>query len=79
MKNAVSTMRKVAISELKKKGVFTIHGICSIRVVHRKGRDAGKLQLFGQLVDVKARSPHKKRMVKSTRCIQDSVCKEMND
>ena len=79
LKNAVSTMRKVAISELEKKGAFTIHGICSIRVVHRKGRDAGRLQLFGQPVDVKARPPHKKLLVKSARCLQDSVCKEMNN
>ena len=41
LKNALSTMRKIAVCQLKKKGEFTLHGICSIRVVHRKGRGAG--------------------------------------
>ena len=78
LKNALSTMRKITVSQLKKKGEFTIHGICSIRVVHRKGRDAGKMQLFGQPIDVKARPPHKKLVLKTARCLQDSVCKEIN-
>lgn len=78
LKLALSNIRKVAVSQLKQKGSFTLHGLCTIRVMHMQGRDAGKVQLFGQEVDVKARKPCKRLQAKSTRCLKESVCKETN-
>ena len=40
--------------------------------------EAGKVKLFGQPVDVKARPPHKKLLAKVTRCLTDSVVQETN-
>jgi len=78
MKHALSDMRKIAVAQLKQKGSFTLPGICSLRVLAKPGRDAGKTRLFGKLVDAKARPPYKKVYAKSTRCLADSVVKETN-
>jgi hypothetical protein len=78
MKYALSGMRKIAVAQLKQKGSFTVPGICSLRVLAKPGRDAGKGRLFGKPVDVKARPPYKRVLAKSTRCFADSVVKEIN-
>ena len=78
LKGAVQNMRKIAVTQLKQKGTFKLHGICEMRVRHVKGRDAGSSKLFGKAIEVKARPAHKKVIVKVTKCLADNVVREAN-
>jgi hypothetical protein len=78
LKDAVQNMRKIAVTQLKQKGTFKLHGICEMRVRHVKGRDAGASKLFGKAIEVKARPAHKKVIVKVTKCLADNVVREAN-
>ena len=78
LKQAVQHLRKIAITELKKKDVFKIHGLCEMRVRHIKGRVATKSTCFGKDIEMKAKPPRKRVYAKVVKDLSDCVVKEMN-
>merc|ERR1711937_1085727 len=45
----------VATAEVKKNGIFTLPGLCRIKTRVRPATKAGKKEMFGKVVEVKAR------------------------
>ena len=71
-------LRKIAISDLKKKEVFKIHGLCEMRVRHLKGRPPKKSTCFGKDIEMKAKPPRKRVYAKVVKDLSDCVVKEVN-
>ena len=69
---------RIAITELKKKDVFKIHGLCEMRVRHLKGRVATKSTCFGKDIEMKAKPPMKRVYAKVVKDLSDCVVKEGN-
>merc|ERR1711950_109948 len=51
----LDTLAKVATAEVKKAGVFTIPGLCRIKTRTKPATKAGKREMFGKTVVVKAK------------------------
>merc|ERR1712098_432129 len=54
VKKVLESLAEVATKEVKKTGKFTIPGLCMIKTRLKKATKAGKRQMFGQVVKVKA-------------------------
>lgn len=52
---ALDTLASVATTEVKKNGKFTVPGLCMIKTRLRPATKAGKREMFGKVVVVKAR------------------------
>merc|ERR1712113_1194549 len=53
----------IATKEVKKNGVFTIPGVCRLKIRTKPATKAGKKEIFGKMVMVKAKPA--KKIVKS--------------
>merc|ERR1712056_79308 len=56
---ALDTLAEVATSNVKKAGVFTIPGLCRLKIRHKPATKAGKREIFGKVVKVKAKPARK--------------------
>merc|ERR1712060_548325 len=52
---ALATLAEVGTAEVKKSGVFTIPGLCRIKTRRKPATKAGKREIFGKVVVVKAK------------------------
>merc|ERR1712037_701050 len=52
---ALSTLASIAAKELKKSGKFVIPGLVMIKTRQKKAQKAGKREIFGKVVKVKAK------------------------
>merc|ERR1712190_154102 len=52
---ALATLAEVGTAELKKSGVFTIPSLCRIKTRRKPATKAGKREIFGKVVVVKAK------------------------
>ena len=55
----INTLAEIATAEVKKTGVFTIPGVCRLKTRVKPATKAGKREMFGKMVIVKAK-PAKK-------------------
>merc|ERR1712032_648016 len=56
---ALDTLAEIATANVKKSGVFTIPGLCRLKIRAKPATKAGKREIFGKIVKVKAK-PAKK-------------------
>merc|ERR1711976_875407 len=56
---ALDTLAQVATTNVKKDGVFTIPGLCRLKMRTKPATKAGKREIFGKIVKVKARPARK--------------------
>merc|ERR1719193_2411194 len=54
-KDVLDSLHGVAASELKKVGKFTIPGLCMVKTRQKPATKAGKKEIFGKVVMVKAK------------------------
>merc|ERR1712110_1268657 len=57
--NILDTLASVATAELKKTGVFTVPGVARLKIRMKPATKAGKREVFGKLVMVKAKPARK--------------------
>merc|ERR1719231_676685 len=53
--NVLQSLVSIGTKEVKKTGIFTLHGLCRIKTKHKKATKAGKRMMFGEEVKVKAK------------------------
>merc|ERR1719465_158063 len=51
----IDSLVKLGTAEVKKSGIFTIHGLCRIKTRVKPATKAGKREIFGKMVKVKAK------------------------
>merc|ERR1711977_796925 len=51
----LETLASIATGEVKKNGKFVIPGVCMLKTRKKKATKAGKREMFGQVVMVKAK------------------------
>merc|ERR1711904_530891 len=56
---ALDTLAQVATTNVKKAGVFTIPGLCRLKIRTKPATRAGKREIFGKIVKVKAKPARK--------------------
>merc|ERR1712060_617524 len=56
---ALDTLAQVATTNVKKAGVFTIPGLCRLKIRNKPATKAGKREIFGKIVKVKAKPARK--------------------
>merc|ERR1712031_69082 len=56
---ALDTLAEVATTNVKKAGVFTIPGLCRLKIRTKPATKAGKREIFGKIVKVKAKPARK--------------------
>merc|ERR1711908_88564 len=56
---ALDTLAEVATANVKKSGVFTIPGLCRLKIRTKPATKAGKREIFGKIVKVKAKPARK--------------------
>merc|ERR1712186_218306 len=52
---ALASLAEIATAEVKKSGVFTLPGLCRIKTRKKPATKAGKREVFGKVVVVKAK------------------------
>uniref|UniRef100_A0A7S2R9J3 Major basic nuclear protein n=1 Tax=Mucochytrium quahogii TaxID=96639 RepID=A0A7S2R9J3_9STRA len=52
---AIASVVEIATAEVKKNGVFTLPGLCRIKTRKKPATKAGKREVFGKVVVVKAK------------------------
>merc|ERR1711941_122611 len=52
---ALANLAEIATAEVKKSGVFTLPGLCRIKTRKKPATKAGKKEVFGKLMVVKAK------------------------
>merc|ERR1712113_1221005 len=57
----LDTIASVATAEVKKTGVFTLPGLCRLKTRTKPATKAGKREVFGKVVMVKAKPAKKNR------------------
>merc|ERR1719296_743532 len=55
VKKVLDSLAEVATTEVKKTGKFTIPGLCMIKTRVKPATKAGKREIFGKVVEVKAK------------------------
>merc|ERR1712048_1507348 len=55
----LDTLAEVATTNVKKAGVFTIPGLCRLKIRTKPATKAGKREIFGKIVKVKAKPARK--------------------
>ena len=55
----INTLAEIATAEVKKTGLFTVPGLCRLKTRVKPATKAGKREMFGKMVVVKAK-PAKK-------------------
>merc|ERR1711948_157614 len=55
----LDTLAEVATANVKKAGVFTIPGLCRLKIRTKPATKAGKREIFGKIVKVKAKPARK--------------------
>ena len=58
MLKVLDALMQIATEEVKNNGKFTIPGVVMIKKRYKPGRSAGKVYVFGQQVDLKAKAGH---------------------
>merc|ERR1712203_727830 len=56
---ALDTLAQVATTNVKKAGVFAIPGLCRLKIRNKPATKAGKREVFGKVVMVKAKPARK--------------------
>mmetsp|Transcript_50323 Transcript_50323/g.158522 ORF Transcript_50323/g.158522 Transcript_50323/m.158522 type:complete len:106 (+) Transcript_50323:71-388(+) len=51
----LASLAEIATGEVKKSGVFTVPGLCRIKTRKKPATKAGKREIFGKMVVVKAK------------------------
>merc|ERR1712004_363251 len=51
----LATLAEIGTAEVKKSGIFTIPGLCRIKTRKKPATKAGKREIFGKMVIVKAK------------------------
>merc|ERR1712109_449264 len=51
----LATLAEIGTAEVKKSGIFTIPGLCRIKTRNKPATKAGKREVFGKVVIVKAK------------------------
>merc|ERR1712173_108293 len=51
----MASLAEIATAEVKKQGIFTIPGLCRIKTRMKPATKAGKREIFGKMVIVKAK------------------------
>merc|ERR1712232_648369 len=55
----LATLASVATTEVKKTGVFSVPGLCRLKIRTKPATKAGKREVFGKVVMVKAKPARK--------------------
>jgi len=51
----IATLAEIGTAEVKKSGIFTVPGLCRIKTRKKPATKAGKREMFGKMVIVKAK------------------------
>merc|ERR1719487_1823008 len=51
----IDALAGIATTQVKSAGIFTIHGLCRIKTRRKPATKAGKREIFGKVVKVKAK------------------------
>merc|ERR1711953_590277 len=68
---ALSTLASIATTEAKKNGKFVIPGVVMIKTRQKKATKAGKREIFGKVVMVKAKPPRPSSRPSPAKALKD--------
>merc|ERR1711963_1060923 len=68
----LGSLAEVATTEVQKTGVFTLPGLCKIKTRTKPATKAGKKEIFGKVVMVKARPARKVVKAFPVKALKDS-------
>merc|ERR1711953_1186217 len=69
----LDALAKVATQEVKKTGKFTIPGLCMLKLRTKPATKAGKKEIFGKVVMVKAKPARKIVKALPVKALKDSI------
>merc|ERR1711879_857043 len=69
----LGSLAEVATTEVQKTGVFTLPGLCKIKTRAKPATKAGKREVFGKVVMVKAKPARKVVKAFPVKALKDSV------
>merc|ERR1712113_702927 len=69
----LEALAKVATQEVKKTGKFTIPGLCMLKLRTKPATKAGKKEIFGKVVMVKAKPARKIVKALPVKALKDSI------
>merc|ERR1712050_405563 len=70
---AIDTLATLATGEVKKTGKFTIPGLCMLKTQTKPATKAGKKEIFGKVVMVKAKPARKIVKALPVKALKDSI------
>merc|ERR1711977_587867 len=73
VKGVISAISALGVAELKKSGKFTIPGLAMIKLKHKPPTPAGKREIFGKVVHVKAMKASKRVKLFAVKAFKDAV------
>merc|ERR1712217_951160 len=69
----IGSLAEIASTEVSKTGIFTIPGLCRIKTRTKPATKAGKREVFGKVVMVKARPARKIVKAYPVKALKDSI------
>merc|ERR1712048_1405713 len=69
----LNSLAEIATAEVKKTGVFSLPGLCRLKTRTKPATKAGKREIFGKVVMVKAKPAKKVVKAFPAKVIKDSV------
>merc|ERR1712217_207636 len=69
----IGSLAEIASQEVSKSGIFTIPGLCRIKTRTKPATKAGKREVFGKVVMVKARPARKIVKAYPVKALKDSI------
>merc|ERR1712146_454253 len=69
----IGSLAEIASQEVSKTGIFTVPGLCRIKTRTKPATKAGKREIFGKVVVVKARPARKIVKAYPVKALKDSI------
>merc|ERR1712039_386070 len=69
----IGSLAEIASTEVSKTGIFTIPGLCGIKTRTKPATKAGKREVFGKVVMVKAKPARKIVKAYPVKALKDSI------
>merc|ERR1712061_6016 len=69
----IGSLAEIASTEVSKTGIFTVPGLCRIKTRTKPATKAGKREIFGKVVVVKARPARKVVKAYPVKALKDSI------
>merc|ERR1711939_342301 len=69
----LNSLAEIATAEVKKTGIFSLPGLCRLKTRTKPATKAGKREIFGKLVMVKAKPAKKIVKAFAVKALKDSI------